>query len=141
MSDYPKMKDRKLDQTDRYTFIDGEEHHVDREGIKTRLEYYNHSFGLNYDLTKLSDYTFLAQLEGNLYDSPNRGHRQSIHETGKPSYYALKDYDVVIVSDHAQGADMLGERLTKEHGLKLEMYPADWKAHYRSAGFLKYSCM
>ena len=43
MSDYPKMKDRKINQTDRYTFIDGEERHVDREGIKTRLEYYNHS--------------------------------------------------------------------------------------------------
>ncbi len=44
---------------------------------------------MNYALTKLNDYTFLAQLEGNLYDSPNRGHRQSIHETGKPSYYAF----------------------------------------------------
>lgn len=35
MVGYSKMKDRKINQTDRYTFIDGEEHHVDREGIKT----------------------------------------------------------------------------------------------------------
>ena len=45
------------------------------------------------------------------------------------------DYDVIVVSGHAQGADMLGERLANEHGLMLEVYPADWKLHYRSAGF------
>lgn len=44
-------------------------------------------------------------------------------------------YDVVVVSGHAQGADILGERFANEQGLKLEIYPADWKAHYRSAGF------
>lgn len=45
------------------------------------------------------------------------------------------DYDVVVVSGHAEGADMLGERLANEQGVKLEVYPADWKTHYRSAGF------
>lgn len=47
----------------------------------------------------------------------------------------MADYDVIIMSGHAKGADMLGERFTEEHGLKLKVYPADWKAHYRSAGF------
>ena len=44
----------------------------------------------------------------------------------------MADYEVIIMSGHAKGADLLGERFAKEHGLKLEVYPADWK---RSAGF------
>ena len=46
----------------------------------------------------------------------------------------MADHKVIIMSGHAKGADLLGERFAKEHGLKLEVYPADWKAHYRSAG-------
>lgn len=44
-------------------------------------------------------------------------------------------YDVIIMSGHAKGADLLGERFATERNLKLEIYPADWKAHWRSAGF------
>lgn len=44
-------------------------------------------------------------------------------------------YDVIIMSGHAQGADLLGEQFANGRGLKLEVYPADWKAHWRSAGF------
>lgn len=47
----------------------------------------------------------------------------------------MADYDVIIMSGHAKGADLLGERFAEEHGLKFEVYPADWKTHYRSAGF------
>lgn len=47
----------------------------------------------------------------------------------------MVNHDVIIMSGHAKGADMLGERFAEEHGLKLEVYPADWKTHYRSAGF------
>lgn len=45
------------------------------------------------------------------------------------------DYDLIVMSGHAKGADMLAEKFAKEHGLKLEVYPADWKSHWRSAGF------
>ena len=41
---------------------------------------------------------------------------------------------VIIVSGGATGADRLGERFAKEHGLGLEVYPADWSAHGRYAG-------
>ena len=41
---------------------------------------------------------------------------------------------LVIVSGGATGADRLGERFAKEHGLALEVYPADWSAHGRYAG-------
>ena len=47
----------------------------------------------------------------------------------------MVNYEVIIMSGHAKGADLLGERFAEEHGLKLEVYLADWKAHYRSAGF------
>ena len=47
----------------------------------------------------------------------------------------MADHKVIIMSGHAKGADVLGEKFAHEHGVKLEIYPADWKAHYRSAGF------
>lgn len=47
----------------------------------------------------------------------------------------MEKYEVIIMSGHAKGADLIGEKFAKEHGLELEVYPADWKAHYRSAGF------
>lgn len=45
-----------------------------------------------------------------------------------------KKEDVVIISDHASGADALGERYAQERGFQLETFPADWKAHGRAAG-------
>ena len=47
----------------------------------------------------------------------------------------MVNHEVIIMSAHAKGADLLGERFAEEHGLKFEVYPADWKTHYRSAGF------
>ena len=47
----------------------------------------------------------------------------------------MVNHDIIIMSGHAKGADLLVERFAEEHGLKFEVYPADWKAHYRSAGF------
>lgn len=44
-------------------------------------------------------------------------------------------HEVIIMSGHAKGADLLGEQFANEYGLKLEVYPADRKAHWRSAGF------
>ena len=41
---------------------------------------------------------------------------------------------VTVISGHAKGADMLGEKFAIEHGLSLEIYPADWKKYGPSAG-------
>ncbi|MBR1697914.1 MAG: DUF2493 domain-containing protein, partial [Anaerovibrio sp.] len=46
----------------------------------------------------------------------------------------LKSDTVIIVSGHAPGADTLGERYAHEHGLKCELYPADWNTHGKAAG-------
>jgi len=43
-------------------------------------------------------------------------------------------HNVIIVSGHASGADALGEKFAKEHGLPCETHPADWKSHGRAAG-------
>ena len=45
-----------------------------------------------------------------------------------------KPEDIVIVSDHASGADALGERYAQERGYETEVYPADWKTNGRAAG-------
>ncbi len=45
-----------------------------------------------------------------------------------------EEYEIIIVSGGAVGADALGERYAAENGLKLERHPADWKTYGRSAG-------
>lgn len=48
---------------------------------------------------------------------------------------------VTIISGHAAGADSLGEQYAKEHGIPLEVYPADWKKNGKKAGFMRNSVM
>ncbi len=42
--------------------------------------------------------------------------------------------NVVILSGAARGADTLGERYAREHGITLETYPAEWSAYHQGAG-------
>ena len=42
--------------------------------------------------------------------------------------------DVEIVCGKATGADALGERYAKEHGLVIHEFPADWQKNGRAAG-------
>ena len=46
-----------------------------------------------------------------------------------------KEYNIIIVSGGARGADALGERYAKDEGFDLEVYPAQWKKYGKSAGF------
>lgn len=45
-----------------------------------------------------------------------------------------KEYDIIILSGCASGADSIGERYAEENGSMVEKYPADWKRYGRSAG-------
>ena len=46
-----------------------------------------------------------------------------------------KEYNIVIVSGHARGADECGERYASDEKFDLEIYPANWKKYGKSAGF------
>ena len=46
-----------------------------------------------------------------------------------------KEYNIVIVSGGARGADKAGEKYANDWGYDLEIYPADWKKHGKAAGF------
>lgn len=41
---------------------------------------------------------------------------------------------MIIVSSHATGADILGEKFASDHNLQCEIHPADWKRYGNSAG-------
>jgi len=43
--------------------------------------------------------------------------------------------NITVVSGHAAGADALGEVYAQAHGYPVEVYPADWNADGKSAGF------
>jgi hypothetical protein len=42
-----------------------------------------------------------------------------------------------IVSGGAKGADSLAEKFAKEHGLELNIFPADWDKHGKAAGYIR----
>ena len=46
------------------------------------------------------------------------------------------EYELIIVSGHCYGTDLMAERYAKEHGFELEVYPADWSLG-RKAGPLR----
>lgn len=48
---------------------------------------------------------------------------------------------IIILSGGASGADKLGERYAKENGFDVELYPADWDKHGRSAGPIRNKLM
>ncbi|MBQ4637174.1 MAG: DUF2493 domain-containing protein [Clostridia bacterium] len=37
-----------------------------------------------------------------------------------------QQYELVILSGHCRGTDLMAERYAKENGIELEIYPADW---------------
>lgn len=45
-----------------------------------------------------------------------------------------KENNIIILSGHANGADLIGEMYAKENGFKVEIYPANWNKYGRSAG-------
>jgi len=47
-----------------------------------------------------------------------------------------EDYNIIIISGAARGADKLGESYAKDRGYKVEKYPADWSLG-RSAGYIR----
>jgi len=44
---------------------------------------------------------------------------------------------VEIVSGHAKGADLLGERYAERKGYNMTWFPADWNLHGKKAGILR----
>lgn len=44
---------------------------------------------------------------------------------------------IVIVSGGARGADKLGERYANERNFEIDLHPASWEKHGRSAGYIR----
>ena len=54
----------------------------------------------------------------------------------------LADYESIeIVSGHARGADLLGEKYANEKKLPCRVFPAEWKKYPIKAGFIRNSQM
>jgi hypothetical protein len=48
---------------------------------------------------------------------------------------------IEIISGHAQGADLLGERFANEFYYPLKVFPANWNLYGRSAGYIRNKAM
>lgn len=47
------------------------------------------------------------------------------------------DHNPELVCGMARGADMLAYSLWANHNMKIHTFPADWKTHPRSAGYIR----
>lgn len=45
--------------------------------------------------------------------------------------------DVELVSGHARGADTLAEKYAEERDVPIKVFPANWKADWKRAGFIR----
>jgi len=46
-----------------------------------------------------------------------------------------KEYNIIIISGGARGADTLGEKYAQDEGFSLEVFPANWNKFGKSASF------
>ena len=46
-----------------------------------------------------------------------------------------------VISGGARGVDTLGEQIAKKYNINLEIYPADWNTHGKSAGYKRNELM
>lgn len=46
-----------------------------------------------------------------------------------------KEYNIIIISGGARGADTLGKKYAQDEGFSLEVFPANWNKFGKSAGF------
>lgn len=49
----------------------------------------------------------------------------------------LKDKITTVISGGAKGVDFCGEKWAKQNNIAIEVYPADWKRHGKSAGYIR----
>ena len=45
--------------------------------------------------------------------------------------------NIIILSGHCRGTDMMAEKYAKERGYSLELYPAKWSEYGRCAGVIR----
>ena len=48
-----------------------------------------------------------------------------------------KEYNIIIISGGARGADTLAEKYAQDEGFSLEVFPANWNKFGKSAGFIR----
>ena len=48
-----------------------------------------------------------------------------------------KEYNIIIISGGARGADTLGEKYAQDEGFSLEVFSANWNKFGKSAGFIR----
>jgi hypothetical protein len=50
---------------------------------------------------------------------------------------SLKDKISLVISGGARGVDSCGEKWAKDNNIPIEIYPADWNTHGKSAGYIR----
>lgn len=94
-----------------------------------------HRVQLTYSVSNPDKYVFEVNLRGLFYDSPNRGNRQRVSETGKESYYARNEptekyrspvldlfYNVNLANEQTITANVVGTVTDTKYGYSYKTY-------------------
>lgn len=135
---YGVVNDRYINQTDTYSMPDATSHIISRKGLSTHLQYVQHQLQLTYNLSVPQKYVFETNVRGIFYDSPDRGHRQYVSETGKSDYYSLTEptekyhspildvfYKRYLPKKQIISTNIVGTYINTEYGYNYKMYSDD----------------
>ena len=89
-SNYRNLYRRNTSNYNEYSFSDNKII-VDRQGLNTKLRYDQNNVELGYNFTNPQKQIFDISLMTNLYESPYRGNRQTVTETGKSPYHSFTE--------------------------------------------------
>lgn len=62
---------------------------------------------------------------------------RGMQEVKDKHFGGVWSHGLTILSGGARGVDQLGERWANIHNARIELYPAEWDKHGRSAGYIR----
>lgn len=86
---YNDITGRAVDQYDQYLQTDGINHIIQKTGQNTHLKYNQNYINLDYNVTVPEKHVIDIKLSSVVYNSPVRGQKQYVEETGVTPYYSF----------------------------------------------------
>lgn len=140
-SEYSSVHRRNTNEENLYK-LENDWYSIQREGINTKLGFTRNNIDITYNLTKPKKYIFDVNVSGILYDSPDRGNKQKVTESGSTPYYSYNKttehyfspvvnlfYKLYIGSHQSVTSNAVFTTIDTDYGYYLKEYTDDALVH------------